>query len=94
MKYLLLLLLLSSCVTKKEINAAIWVNNFMGEKDSESIKDLCERYPEIRDYGFYRVLNTGKKEFISICNPSARGFVAMYKTDFQKILDQNLPAGK
>lgn len=90
--FLPVLLLLSSCVTRKEIEAVIFLNNF-NDKDN-SMAGVCERNPEIKQYGFYRKLNTGKLEFVSVCNPIARDYIAVNKDDFNRILDANLPESK
>lgn len=91
---IILTIALTSCITRKEVQAHIWLNNFMGDGTSGStvyIKDLCDRTPELNTVGFYRVLDSGKKEFISVCNPIARNMLSITRADFQKILDENLP---
>lgn len=83
------LLMICSCVTREEIDAAIWKNNFNDEKGS--MKELCLTYPEIKDYGFYRKLNDGSLEFVSICNPIARQFLSMHNDDFVRLMNKALP---
>lgn len=104
MKYLFIILILCSCVTREEINAVVWLNNFNCKKNEENCKKeildpnnmefLCGRYPEIKNRGFYRQLNNGKKEFISICNENARNTVTATAKDFNEIIDRALPKPK
>jgi hypothetical protein len=87
-------LLSAGCVTRAEIKASSWLNN------APIPADLCEKYPELKEYGFYRRLNSGNFEFISYCQPCepprscASDFVAFYKADLDKILDKLLPKKK
>lgn len=76
---------LSSCITRKQIEATIWRNN------APVPQDLCSRVPELRDYGLYRKLDSGKLEFISVCNPVMRQMLSIHEKDLQKILDELLP---
>lgn len=84
-KLLLLSLLLSSCISREEVEAVIFLNNF------HAMGPICERTPEIKQYGFYRKLNDGKLEFVSICNSTARNYLAVHKDDFNRLLDKALP---
>jgi hypothetical protein len=83
------LLFLSSCITREEVDAVIWLNNFNDDKNS--MAGVCERNPEIKQYGFYRKLNNGKLEFVSICNTTARNYLAVQKDDFNRLIDKALP---
>ncbi len=76
---------LTGCLSRKEIQASIWLNN------APIPVELCEEKPELKQYGFYRRLNDGKLEFISFCDPSAHKWLAMYETDFNRILDELIP---
>jgi hypothetical protein len=77
-----LLILCQGCVSKREINAAIWLNN------SPLPVEICERDPVLKQYGFYRRLNNGKFEFISFCDEKARNWLSMHKDDFNRIMDR------
>jgi hypothetical protein len=79
---LLLLMISPACVSKREINAAIWLNN------TPIPQDICDRQIELWSYGFYRKLNNGKIEFVSFCKKEAREWLAMNKVDFNKFMDQ------
>jgi plasmid replication initiation protein len=81
MKYLMLLLF-CSCVTRQEVDAVVWLNNF-----NAVVADPC-------DHAFYRKLNTGKFEVISICRPAAHEMVSITSRDFNNILDKALPKPK
>jgi len=83
---ILISLFFVSCVTREQIQATIWLNNF-----NDSIQPICARDPELKNYGFYRKLNTGKIEFVSVCSLQAVHFVALPEKDFNNILDQALP---
>jgi hypothetical protein len=56
--------------------------------------ELCARIPELNDYGFYRKLNDGKLEFISICSPEITHWLSVLDKDFNAILDQTIPGRK
>ena len=89
MKFLLaaLCLILVGCntITRKQVDAAIWLNN------APIPADICEREPQLKQYGFYRKLDNGKIEFLSFCKPSAGQWVAVYGPQFYKFLDALLP---
>lgn len=84
---LLLLTLTASCVTREEIEVAIWMNNF----NAQELKEICEREPVMNQVGFYRKLNDGRLELVSVCKKEAHEFLEMTKTDFNTILDKTLP---
>ena len=71
----------ASCVTRKKVNAYLWLNN------SPIPQEICEREPDLKDYGLYRKLNGGGFEFVSFCEVKARDFFSMYKTDFERLLN-------
>lgn len=77
----LLLILCQGCVSRKKIEAAIWLNNFPPQ-------ELCAKNPELHEYGFYRKLNNGKFEFVSICKEEARLYLTMYKDHFDNIMQE------
>lgn len=81
------MLSLNSCVTKKEIQAAIWLNN------GPLPESICESIPEIKLYGFYRKLDNGKYEFLSYCSQISPEMISMTADDMNKFLDE-LPNGK
>jgi len=79
---------LQGCVTRKEVNAAAWLNN------THAMGEVCTRVPELKDYGFYRRLDDGKIQFLSFCNENARRMTAFKDEDLKNILDALLPGGK
>lgn len=86
-KYLVLCLLLCGCqtVTRKQVDAAVWLNN------APIPTEICDREPQLKQYGFYRKLDDGKFEFMSFCKPGAEKWVGIYGPDFYKFLDALLP---
>lgn len=87
---LIFILAMPGCISRKEIEAALWLNNGLpaelcGPNKAESL------HPEIWSYGFYRRLNNGKYEFVPFCSPHAREWVSMHKDDFKRILDSTVP---
>lgn len=85
MKYLFLLLFLVSCVTREQVSAIVWLNNF------PLPAEYCEQFPELKLRGFYRKLNNGKIEFVSACKAEARNMVTSTEKDFNELLDRALP---
>lgn len=79
------MLFLASCLTRKQVNAAAWLNN------TDALLDLCIKVPELKDYGFYRRLDDGKIQFLSFCDPNAVRMIAFKDEDLNKILDALLP---
>lgn len=86
---LALLLLYSGCVTRQEVEAVIWLNNFNDQ--GGSLNELCANVPELKQRGFYRKLDLGKYELVSVCNPIARDFLIVHKDDLARLLDKALP---
>lgn len=89
---LLATITLSGCVTRGQIEAAIWMNNGLdpalcGPSKAES------KYPELWDYGHYRRLNSGKFEFMPYCDPRSKKWLSMYERDFQRVMDGQVPQG-
>lgn len=81
---LLILLLGTSCISKKKLIASIWLNN------APLPQSFCETY-DGQQYGFYRRLNNGKFEFKSLCDMDANHWLAIHKDDFKEILDATIP---
>lgn len=84
------ILLFCGCITRGQINAAIWKNNGLdpelcGPSKAES------KNPQLWDYGFYRRLNNGKFEFLPFCSLTSNEFFAIQKDDLEKILNRTLP---
>lgn len=82
---ILLCVVLSGCVSKKELLATVWNNN------APIPAEICEREPELKKYGFYRRLNDGKFEFVSWCDPISVHWLAAFDKDLEKILGETLP---
>ena len=88
------MLLLQGCPSRAEIDAEIWLN-------SGITPDVCAKYPELKQFGIYRKLDTGKYEFISYCTtvPDANGnqvnavqqYLSVNAQKFNKFLDELLP---
>lgn len=77
-------LALTGCnsVTRKKIEAAVWATN------APIPAELCEREPEVSQYGFFRRLNDGRLEFVSFCKKEASLYVTMYSDDFERIMNE------
>jgi hypothetical protein len=84
------LLATSSCVTRKEVDAASWLNNF----GVEEFVALCNEHPELKDFGFFRKLDDGTFQFLSACDPNAKRMISFKDEDLKKILDALLPQKK
>lgn len=82
---LLLLISFQGCLSRREIQAAIWLNN------TPIPKEICEQVEDLKLYGFYRRLDSGKLEFMSFCNKEARNFIGMHKDDFERLLNSTIP---
>ena len=87
MKYLFILLFLSSCINREQVMAVVYLNNFPPIR-------LCILHPEIAEYGFYRKLNSGDLEFVSLCKEDAKRFKSIPDADFTRLMDRALPKKK
>lgn len=81
--------LFPACMTRQEIRAHLWENTGLPA-------DLCASEPRLRDYGFFRRLDSGGFEFLGFCRPEALGMQSVTKESLKEILDATLPesAGK
>lgn len=81
--------------TRKEVEAAIWNVNFplpaevCGPKLDPKECTTDSKSPWC--YGFYRVLNAGGFEFISLCQPEATQMNGIWGPQLKNILDKYLP---
>ena len=78
----LFVLLFQGCVSPKKIKAALWINNL------PIPEEVCKEAPELYDYGFYRRLNDGSFEFVSVCDKVASEFFEMHKDALKDILNE------
>jgi hypothetical protein len=76
------LILSQACVSRKQINAAIWKVN------TPIPSELCARESSLKDYGFYRKLNDGRLEFVSFCKEESRHFLSITEKDFENIMNE------
>lgn len=87
-------LLLTSCLSRQDVEAEIWLNSGLPP-------DICAQNPDLSKFGIYRKLDTGKIEFISYCQqiPDAAGsmitavqlYDSVNNAKLQNILDALLP---
>ena len=70
--------------TRSQVDALTWLSNVPVPKE------LCDANPDIRAYGFYRRLESGRLEFWSICNPEMPPMVSMKGEEYRALLDQYL----
>lgn len=75
-------MLCQACVTREEIEVAIWKTN------TPIPPEICSKVEQLQHYGFYRVLNSGQLEFISYCNKESKNFFGMHKTDFENLINK------
>jgi len=91
------LLTLSSCVTRGQVRAEVWMQSGIPI-------ELCHAQPDLRLYGIYRKLDSGQYEFISYCDetadeagklsPNVQNYIVFNAAKFYAILDQLLPKGR
>lgn len=93
---IILIVSLSGCITRKEIEANIWLNNGLDVSLCGQSK-ATSKHPELWDYGVYRKLDSGKFELVPYCardemgKPYITDFVSVHKEDLRRILDATLP---
>ena len=77
-----LITLLTSCVTKKEIEAALWLNTGLP-------KDVCEEHAEtLKRFGAYRKLDDGTYQIVSYCKKEIKDFYSIQKDDLKRLIDK------
>lgn len=79
---ILILLATSSCVTRKQIDAATWVNNFNAIPN-----EACYPGNALYRVGFFRRLDDGKFQFVSICSDTANKMLSATAEDYKKLID-------
>jgi hypothetical protein len=84
---LLTIFIASGCVTREEIEVAIWMNNF----HAKELKSICDREPIMHKIGFKRKLDGGGFEVVSVCAKESSEFLSMHKSDYNELLDKALP---
>jgi hypothetical protein len=82
-------LLLTGCVTKKQIEAATWLNNFHVLEP-----ELCYPNGPLYEVGFFRRLDDGRFQFIPICTPTGAKMLSVTPEDYKKLLDAALERKK
>lgn len=89
----LLMPLLQGCPNRTEVEAYFFMNApICGlHAGCETIGNICEKYPDLKRFGIYRVLNSGKYEFVSYCDPLIADFQSINKRDLNRMLDKYLP---
>lgn len=55
---------------------------------------MCQKNPDLKNYGFYRLLDTGDYEFVSFCDSKSAQFFGFYGPQFNAYLDALLPETK
>lgn len=75
----LLSLTISGCIHRPNADIAVWLFNPPPPMfcDSDPLK-----------FGFYRRLNSGQYELISVCSPEAAKFIGIHERDAVKILPE------
>lgn len=91
---MVLLPMLAGCPNRKQVLAEVWQNSGLPS-------DLCEKAPELKQYGIFRKLDSGKYEFLSYCTqgqdkdgkpfPLVQNYIGMLTQKFQSLLDALLP---
>jgi hypothetical protein len=77
----LLFLLSQGCVSRARINANLWYGLAVPQ-------NICEKEPEIRNYGIFRKLSNGNFEFVSICSDEYEHFFSIHKDDLERLLNE------
>jgi hypothetical protein len=86
---LLILLASSGCITRKQIEAATWLNNFHSIDPT-----LCYPNGPLYERGFFRRLDDGRFQFISICTETASKMLSATPEDYKKLIDAALGSKK
>lgn len=87
---------LSGCaLTREQVDAATWLNNFDFIQHNAQLDELCgtKRSPgPLRQLVLYRKLNNGKFQTVPICDIDKNNpFFSVNSADYQKILEALAP---
>ena len=76
--------MLSSCVSKKEVKANLWLNNL------HVLSKYCTDIPELNDIGLYRKIDSpeGQFEIVSVCDSNIKNFYSMHKDTLARLLNE------
>lgn len=95
--FLIVLPILTSCVTRGQVRAEVWMQSGIPI-------ELCHEQPDLMMYGIYRKLDSGQYEFISYCSetadeagklsPNVQNYIVFNAAKFYSLLDQLLPKGR
>lgn len=69
-------LLFSACasMTSPKFNRDVWLHEVIPT-------ELCMRYPDIQDFGIYRVLSNGNKEYLMYCDAQIQNYISSHVDD-------------
>jgi len=88
------LLLLASCISRRDIDAVVWVHD-------QVPSEICRREPKLEDLGVYRKVNCTpqlvevgickpnqrtKVEFVSLCQSEIKQYLSIEKRELEEIL--------
>lgn len=94
MERLVVLLILSSCISRQEIEAVMWPHDKVPSA-------ICAREPQLENIGIYRkvtctreLVDVGicapgqatKTEFVSVCQPEIKQYLSIEKSELDAIL--------
>lgn len=74
---------LPACIKRSQVEAEIWSQTGLP-------KELCERVPELRQYGLFRVLDGERYEFQGYC-VNAHMYKAMHQDKLNEFLKELEP---
>lgn len=80
MKYLFLFLL-CSCVSQSEVRGKLY------QMDRIPV-DLCEKYPELKEFGIYRVISDTDEELLPFCSERIKQFLAADRVFVESWINQ------
>jgi hypothetical protein len=75
-------LALNSCVTKKQVEAATWLNNF-----NTIPKEYCLPGGPMYNLAYYRRLDDGKLQILRLCAGQNHLMFSVWHEDYKKIMD-------
>jgi hypothetical protein len=94
MARLIVLILLSSCISRRDIDAVLWSHDRVPSS-------VCAREPKLEDLGIARKVNCTeelveigicrpgqitKTEFISVCQPEIKNYLSIEKKELEALL--------
>ena len=82
-----MLLLLVACVSEQSVRGKLYLNDGLP-------KELCDKYPELKEFGAYRIVSDTEEELLPYCSERIKNFLSADKVYVEEWLKQATRPGR